>query len=62
MLQIREQLCTSHRWVDEMFNIHEDALELIELPKTDAETIANAIKYILLHFQLPLGQCLGQAY
>ena len=39
-----------------------DALELIELPKTDAETIANAIKDFLLRFQLPLGQCLGQAY
>ena len=44
MLQIREQLCTSHWWVDEMFDILEDALELIELPKTDAEKIANATK------------------
>ncbi len=53
----KEQLCISLRWVDEMFDIHEDALELVELPKTHAETIANAIKDFTLHFQLPLGQC-----
>ena len=46
-----------------MLNIHEDTLELIELPKTDAETIANAIKgFFLLRFQLPISQCRGQAY
>ena len=45
-----------------MFDILEDALEQIELPQTDAETIANAIKYFLLCFQLQLGQCRGQAY
>ncbi len=45
-----------------MFDIHEDALELVELPKTDAETIANAIKDFMLPFQLPLGQCRGPAY
>ncbi len=58
----KEQLCISLRWVDEMFDIHEDALELVQLPKTDAETIANAIKDFMLRFQLPSGQCRGQAY
>ena len=28
-----EQLCVSIRWVDDTFNIHEDPIELINVPK-----------------------------
>ena len=50
------------RWVDEDFSIHEDPLELIHLPKTDADTLTSALKDCLIRFSLPLPQCHGQAY
>ena len=58
----KEQLCISIRWVDPFCVIHEDALELTALTKTDSETIANAIKDFLLRYQLPISKCRGQAY
>ena len=57
-----EQLCISLRWVDKMFTIHEDALELTHLTKTDVETITSAIKDFLLRYQLQISLCRGQAY
>ena len=36
-----EQLCVSVRWVD---TIHESPVELINVPKTDAATIATVIR------------------
>ena len=50
------------RWVDEDFSVHEDPLELIHLPKTDAETLTSTVKDCLIRFSLPLSQCRGQAY
>ena len=58
----KEQLCISIRWVDPFCVIHEDALELTALTKTDSETIANAIKKFLLQYQLPISKCRCQAY
>ena len=40
----KEQLCTSIRWVDNSFNIHEDPVELIDVPKTDSEILTTLIK------------------
>lgn len=39
-----EQLCLSVRWVDNALMIHEVPVELIEVPKTDAATLAIMIK------------------
>ena len=58
----KEQTVVCIRWVDEDFSIHEDPLELIHLPKTDAETLTSALKDCLIRFSLPLSQCRGQAY
>ena len=58
----KEQLCITIRWVDDAFNIHEDPVELIDVPKTDSNTLTSLIKDSLLHFSLPLSQCRGQAY
>ena len=58
----KEQLCITIRWVDKHFNINEDTLELIDVPKTDALTLTTVIKDSLIHFSLPLSQCRGQAY
>ena len=37
-------------------------LELINLPKTDAEAITTVIKDFLIRHQLSITQCRGQAY
>lgn len=58
----KEQLCVSVRWVDTAFTIHDSPVELINLPKTDAATIATVIRDCLTRFALPLSQCRGQAY
>ena len=58
----QEQLVVCVRCVDIIFSIHEDAVELIQLPKTNSETIVKAIKDCLIRFSLPLSKCQGQAY
>ena len=58
----KEQLCVSIRWVDENFKIDETPIELINVPKTDGETIATLIQDCLLRHILPVCQCRGQAY
>ena len=54
----KEQLCITVRWVDSEFIVHEDPLELINVPKTDSATLKDS----LVRFCLPIGQCRGQAY
>ena len=58
----KEQLVICIRWVDNDFQIHEDPVELINVPKTDAKTLTGAIKDCLIRLSLPLAQCRGQAY
>ena len=58
----KEQLVICIRWVDEEFKIHEDPVELIDLPKTDSATITSALKDCLIGFSLSISQCCGQAY
>lgn len=53
----KEQLCITIRWVDDAFDIHEDPVELIDIPKTDSDTLTTLIKDCLLRFSLPLSQC-----
>ena len=40
----KEQLNICIRWVDNNFEIHEDPIELIPVPKTDSATLTGAIK------------------
>ena len=58
----KEQLCITIRWVDNDFLIHEDPLELINVPRTNSATLTASIKDSLVWFCLPIGQCRGQAY
>lgn len=58
----KEQLCISIRWVDDTFTIHETPIELIQISKTDSETIATEILSCLGRLGLPITQCRGQAY
>ena len=39
----KEQLCIAIRWIDESLHIHKTPVELIEVPKTDAKTLASLI-------------------
>ena len=57
-----EQLSISIRWVSSNYEIHEDPIGMIQVPKTDAETLSMAIKDVLIRCALPLSQCRGQAY
>ena len=58
----KEQLCMCIQWVDDDFSVNEDFLELIQLPKTDANTVTLALRDSLVRNCLPIGQCRGQAY
>ena len=58
----KEQLCLAIRWVDKSFQILESPIELIQVPKTDAKTLATLIKDSLIRLALPISQCRGQAY
>ncbi len=58
----KEQMTVCIRWVDNDFEIHEDPVELIHVPKTDSKTLTSAIKDCLIRFCLPVSQCRGQAY
>lgn len=58
----KEQLSVIIRWVDGNFNIYEDPIELINVPKTDAETLSKALEDSLIRHQIPLSKCRGQAY
>ena len=58
----KEQLMVCIRWVDDDFDIHEDPIELVNVPQTDAQTLTTCAKDCLLRCCLPISQCRGQAY
>ena len=58
----KEQLVICIRWVDDNFEIHEDPIELLNVPQTDANTLTTCIKDCLLRCCLPISQCREQAY
>ena len=53
---------SSYVWVDSRFGTHEAPLQLIQVSKTDSETLFTVIKDCFIRFTLPIGQCRGQAY
>ena len=61
-LSHKEQLTLCRRCVDKELGIHEDPLELIHVPKTDADTLTSVVKDCLIRFSLHISQCRGQAY
>ena len=46
-VSLKDQLCIRIRWVDDNFMIHEAPLELINVPKTDSDTLSLLIKDVL---------------
>ena len=57
-----EQLSFSIRWVTHDYEIHEDFIGLVHVPRITSDVITSAIKDILIRCALPLSQCRGQAY
>ena len=57
-----EQMCIAIRWVDNNYEIHEDPIGLVQVPKTDAETLTSAIRDVLIRCVLQISLCRGQAY
>ena len=57
-----EQLTLCLRWVDELFNIHEDFLGFYQLENIKSDTIVSAIRDVLLRTQISLDNCRGQCY
>ena len=61
----KEQLTLCLRWVDKLFNKHEDFLGFYQLEniKSDtSDTIVSAIRDVLLRTQISLDNCRGQCY
>ncbi|XP_062511832.1 zinc finger MYM-type protein 1-like [Corticium candelabrum] len=55
-------MCVAIRWVNDDYDILEEPVGLMEVPKTDAETLTSSLKDVLIRCVLPLDQCRGQAY
>lgn len=47
-VSLKEQLCIRICWVDDSFDIHEAPLQLINIPKTDSNTLIALIKDCLV--------------
>ena len=58
----REQLNLSIRYVDDDYVVHEDTVGLFNPPNISAQALSEALKDILVHCNLPLSMCRGQAY
>ena len=57
-----EQMCICIRWVDDSYEVYEDPIGLLKVPKTDAETLYTALRDVCIRCMLPLEKCRGQAY
>ena len=57
-----EQLVLCLRWVDEELKIHEDFIGLHGMEVTDAKSIVNIIKNIIIRTGLKLKDARGQCY
>ena len=52
-ISYKEQLCPIIRWEDNDFNIFDDSIELIDILKTDYETITIFLKDCLTKISFP---------
>lgn len=50
------------RFVDKDLNIREELLEICSLPRITGSHIATAIKDVLSHLNIEIGDCRGQGY
>lgn len=57
-----EQLSISIRWVNESYDVYEDFIGLVHVPRITSDVITAAIKDVLIRCSLPLSQCREQCY
>ena len=57
-----EQMHVSICWLTADYEIHEDPIGLMQVPKTDSRTLTSALKDVLIQCILPLKLCRGQAF
>ena len=57
-----EQLVFCIRWVDNNLEAHEELIGLHPIPNTEADTLVNVIKDILLRLNLRIADARGQCY
>ena len=58
----QEQLVVTIRWVDKMYDVHEDVIGMVNVVSTTADSITVTIKRVLENCNLSLSNCRGQAY
>ena len=58
----QEQLSLSIHWVNKEYEINEDFIGLVHVPRTTSDTLTTTIKDVLVHCALLLSQCRGQGY
>lgn len=58
----REQLVVCLRWIDENLKVNEDFVGLYSIDDTKADTIAHAIKDVLVRLNISMLKCRGQTY
>ena len=57
-----EQFSISLRWVDTEYVVNEDVIAFASVEQTDAVTLTNTLRDVLIRSNLRLAQCRGQAY
>lgn len=57
-----EQLVLSFRWVDQSYEIYEDFIGMVSIKCTNVSSLKSVILDCLVHCNLPLSGCCGQAY
>ena len=57
-----EQLCICIRWVDNSYELSEDPIGLVKVPKTDSETLYSTLRDVCVRCMLPFEKLRGQAY
>ena len=58
----KEQFTINIRWVDQHLNGHEEFIELYQVSTIDAESLASAIRDVLLRMNVRVADCCGQCY
>jgi len=44
----KEQMCVVIRWVDEAYEIYKDLIGLMQVPRTDSDTLTSGLKDVLV--------------
>ena len=57
-----EQLNIVIRWVSEAYEVNEDPIGMVKVPKTTADILYKTILDVLTRCSLPLENCRGQGY